>query len=386
MIKRTVEEKVISYARQYPVVTITGPRQSGKTTLCKKLFKSLKYLSLENLTTRQYAQDDPVGFLAECTKTGAIIDEIQRAPDLPSYIQGAVDQEKRNGLFVLTGSQNFELMTSVSQSLAGRTALVTLLPFSYNELYKNKSADIFEMLYQGFYPRIFDQKLNPTEAMSFYVSTYLERDIRTILNVKDLSTFEVFLKLCAARNGQILNFSAIANDCGINHNTAKQWISVLEASHIIYLLKPHYKNFNKRLIKAPKLYFLDVGLAAYLLEIENSKHFTNHPLRGALFEAFVVSELLKKRFNSGKKSNLYYFRDNIGNEVDVIADKGTIQIPIEIKSGKTINEGYFKGIEYYYRLNKSADNNGLLVYGGEEKQKRTKYRVIPYKSIHQIEI
>ena len=386
MIKRSVTEKVISLSGQYPVVTITGPRQSGKTTLCKNLFKDKAYFSLENLNTRQYAQSDPVGFLNECVIHGAVIDEIQRVPDLLSYIQGIVDNKKQNGLFILTGSQNFQLMSGISQSLAGRTALVTLLPFSYEEVYKNKRIDIPQLLYKGFYPRIFDQNLNPYDALSFYVSTYLERDVRSILEVRNLNTFEIFLKLCSARTGQILNLSSLGNDCGLAHNTVKQWINVLETSHIIFLLRPHFKNFSKRLIKSPKLYFTDVGLACYLLEIENQKQIQNHPLKGSLFETFVVAELLKKRFNAGKKGNLFYFRDNIGKEVDIIIDKGLEQIPVEVKSGQTIHSELFKNINYYYRLNRTSENKGILIYGGSEKQKRTLYQVVPYPHISDINL
>lgn len=386
MVKRSVTEKIISYAHQYPVVTITGPRQSGKTTLCKYLFKDKAYFSLEDLNTRQYAQSDPIGFLKECVTHGAVIDEIQRLPDLLSFIQGIVDDNQKNGLFILTGSQNFQLMSGISQSLAGRTALVTLLPFSYEEVYENKKIDIPQLLYKGFYPRIFDQNLNPTEALSFYVSTYIERDVRSILEVRNLNTFETFLKLCAARTGQILNLSSLGNDCGLNHNTVKQWINVLETSHVIFLLRPHFKNFSKRLIKSPKLYFIDVGLACYLLEIENQKQIQNHPLKGSLFETFVVAELLKKRFNSGKKSNLFYFRDNIGNEVNIIIDKGLEQIPIEVKSSQTIYPESFKNINYYYRLNLSSENKGILIYGGSEKQNRTNLKIVPYPNISNINL
>ncbi|MBU2634795.1 MAG: AAA family ATPase, partial [Nanoarchaeota archaeon] len=238
MIERRISPKILSYARQYPVVTITGPRQSGKTTLCKKLFPRLPYFSLESMDVRSYARDDPLGFLGECVKKGAIIDEIQRVPELTSYIQPIVDEKDKEGLFILTGSQNFQVMNTISQSLAGRTALATLMTFSLQEIYKNKMPSWEEVLYRGFYPRIHDKKLNPTQALSFYVSTYLERDIRELINVKDISKFEVFLKLCAAHTGQILNFSNLANDCGVTHNTARSWLSVLEASYIIFLLPP----------------------------------------------------------------------------------------------------------------------------------------------------
>jgi uncharacterized protein len=269
MIKRAISEKILHYARQYPVVTITGPRQSGKTTICKALFPKRKYFSLENIDTRNYAKNDPRSFLAGCHKEGAVIDEIQRVPELVSYIQEIVDTKDKPGHFILTGSQNFHLLDTVSQSLAGRTALAVLLPFSYAEIYSGKEIPIDKVLYTGFYPRIHDKKLNPTEALSFYVSTYLERDIRSLINVTDLAKFEKFVKLCAGRVAQIVNLSSLANDCGISHVTAKSWLSVLEASYIIFFVRPHHANFGKRLIKSPKLYFTDCGLASYLLDIQD---------------------------------------------------------------------------------------------------------------------
>jgi predicted AAA+ superfamily ATPase len=381
MIQRDIQRKILAYARQYPVVTITGPRQSGKTTLCKMLFPNKKYFSLEDIDTRNYARSDPRSFLEECVQTGAVLDEIQRVPELLSYIQTLVDEKNKEGLFILTGSQNFELLHTINQTLAGRTALAVLLPFSYNEIYSRGVGELDKLLYKGFYPRIHDKKLNPSEALSFYVSTYLERDIRSLINVKDLSKFEIFLKLCASRTGQILNVSSIANDCGINHNTAKSWLSVLEASFIISLVKPHYKNFRKRLVKSSKLYFVDVGLAAYLLDIDSPLHMANHPLRGSLFETFIVMEILKERLNSGKKSNLYYFRDNIGNEIDLILDYGNYVIPIEIKLGKTINSDFLKGLNYYYKLNPSIKGKGYLIYGGDDKQFRGNVNIIGYKKL-----
>lgn len=382
MIERAVKPKILSYSRQFPVVTITGPRQSGKTTLCKMVFPQKKYLSLEDLDVRNYARKDPRSFLEEVLEKGAIIDEIQRVPELLSYIQTIADRENREGLFILTGSQNFELLHSLSQTLAGRTALVTLLPFSYGEI-RNKigKATLDELLYTGFYPRIYDKKLNPTEALSFYTNTYLERDVRSLINIKDLSKFELFLKLCASKTGQILNISSLGNDCGINHNTAKSWVSALEASYIINLVRPHYKNFRKRLVKSPKLYFVDVGLAAYLLDIQDAKHIAAHPLKGALFETFAVSEILKARFNKGKQGNLYYFRDNIGNEVDLILDYGAEVRPVEIKLGKTINDDFFKGLTYYRKLNTKNSRKASVIYGGEESSSRDKVNIISYKDI-----
>lgn len=386
MIKRAIQSKILYYARKFPVVTITGPRQSGKTTLCKKIFPDKKYISLEDLDARNVARTDPRSFLEKALKKGAVLDEVQRVPELLSYIQTIVDEENREGLFILTGSQNFQLLHSITQSLAGRTALATLLPFSYNEIYKkNSKITLDTLLYKGFYPRIYDKRLNPTEALSFYISTYLERDVRSLVSIKDLSKFETFLKLCASKTGQILNISSLGNDCGINHNTAKSWLSVLEASYIIHLVRPYYKNFKKRLIKSPKLYFVDVGLAAYLLDIHNTKHMVNHPLKGMLFETFVVSEILKSRFNKGKRSNLYYFRDNIGNEVDLILDYGIETKPVEIKLGKTINNDFFKGLRYYMKLNPKNKTRGCLVYGGSESSSRQHFDIIGYKAISTIQ-
>lgn len=381
MIKRTLSAKLESYARHYPVVTVTGPRQSGKTTLCRALFSSKRYFSLESLDNRKYAHSDPRSFLRECVKRGAVIDEIQRVPELLSYIQGVVDEKDTAGLFILTGSQNFQLLNKISQSLAGRTALAVLLPFSYSEVYKHSIVDIGKLIFTGFYPRIHDKKLNPREALSFYVSTYLERDIRELINVKDLSKFEIFLKLCAARVGQLVNLSSLANDCGINHNTAKSWLSVLEASYVIFFVRPHHANFGKRLVKSPKLYFSDVGLAAHLLDIQNSHHVDNHPLKGCLFENFVVSELLKERFNRGLGNNLYFFRDNVGNEVDILLDYGTKVQPIEIKLGETINEDFFKGLRYYKKISLRVAADPVLIYGGADDQLRGDYRVISYRNI-----
>jgi uncharacterized protein len=366
MIKRTISEKILHYARQYPVITITGPRQSGKTTLCKALFPKRQYFSLENIDTRNYAKNDPRAFLAECHKDGAIIDEIQRVPELVSYIQEIVDTKDKPGHFILTGSQNFHLLNTVSQSLAGRTALAVLLPFSYAEIYSDKAKPVDKVLFTGFYPRIHDKKL--------------ERDIRALINVKDLAKFEKFIKLCAGRVAQIVNLSNLANDCGINHNTAKSWLSVLEASYIIFLVRPHHTNFGKRLIKAPKLYFTDCGLASYLLDIQDAKHIAQHPLKGSLFENFVVAELLKARTNQGKNSNIYFFRDNVGNEVDALLENGTSIKPVEVKLGSTINEDYFKGLRYYQKLNKKNAEKAALIYGGTLDQHRQTANVFSYRN------
>ncbi len=381
MVERELTPKLRSYAKQFPVITLTGPRQSGKTTLCRHIFGKHRYFSLENLDVRRKAMDDPRAFLEDCLPQGAILDEIQRAPELPSYIQEMVDRWDKSGVFILTGSQNFQVFDAVSQSLAGRTALATLLPFSLSEAYPKTPPSLDTILFKGFYPRIHDKKLNPTEALAFYISTYLERDMRRLVNIKDLNTFEIFLKLVASRTGQILNMSALANDCGVSHNTIRSWLSVLEASYIIHFVYPHHKNFRKRLIKSPKVYFVDVGLASYLLDITEASHVAHHPLRGALFETLIVSEVLKARCHAGQKPNLYYFRDNVGNEVDLVLDDGLDVVVMEIKSGKTFSPDYLKGIQYYKKLNAKHIKKALVVYGGTERFKYLNVDVIGMKDI-----
>ena len=311
-----------------------------------------------------------------------MIDEIQRVPDLLSYIQTIVDENRKEGLFIITGSQQFELMEKIPQSLAGRTALIHLLPFSLDEAYEKKASlpSLEKVLYTGFYPRIFDKKLDPTEAMLFYVNTYVERDLRLLINIQDLPKFEIFLKLCAGRTGQILNLTSLGNDTGVNHTTVKRWISVLEASYIVKLLRPFYKNFNKRLVKSPKLYFLDSGLASFLLDIQNETQMASHPLKGALFESFVVSELLKQRFNAGLTDNLYYFRDNTGNEIDVICDHGQELTPIEIKSGKTVTSDFFKSLRFFSKLAGNI-NRSCLVYGGDAAYNREGVEIVGWREM-----
>jgi len=380
MVEREVSAKVLEYAAQYPVVTITGPRQSGKTTLCRMLFPDRPYVSLEAPEERAFAMQDPKGFL-ERFGSGVVIDEVQRVPELLSYIQVFSDQKRQTGAFILTGSQNLLLLDKISQSLAGRTALVTLLPFSMNEAYRKRPpATLEELLYTGFYPRIFDRKLNPSEASSFYVSTYVERDLRQVLNVRDLGQFEVFLKLCAGRTGQLLNLSALGADAGISHNTARQWLSILEASYMVKLLRPFYRNLGKRLVKAPKLYFLDPGVAAYLLSIRERTQLESHPLKGALFESFVVSELLKQRFNRGQSDNLYFFRDSKGLEVDVVLDFGQAIEQVEIKSGKTLNAEFFAPLKKLAALHGSV-RKSYLVYGGGETLRREAVQVIGWRDV-----
>lgn len=381
MIPRILAPHLERLSGQYPVVTVTGPRQSGKTTLVRSVFAGREYVTLEAPEVRRFASTDPRRFLAQFPD-GAILDEVQRVPELFSYIQGLVDDSGRPGLFILTGSAQFELLESITQSLAGRTAMVRLLPFSMPELGAAAVAlPLDEWLYRGAYPRIHDRDLDPTEALSFYVSTYVERDVRQLLNIRDLTTFDRFLRLCAARTGQVLNLSNLGNDCGINHNTAQSWISILEASYLIHRVAPHFANPSKRQIKAPKIYFCDVGLAAYLLGITSPAQVAAHPLRGALFETFVVSELLKQRYNAVRQSNLYYFRDRTGNEVDLVIDQGSKVTPVEIKSGATFADDMLKGLRYYQNLVGERAQNPTLFYGGSSSHDTASGHVRSYRDL-----
>lgn len=376
MITRTLQPYLLALASQYPVVTVTGPRQSGKTTLCRAAFPDKPYANLESPDTRQFAIGDPRAFLAQFPD-GAILDEIQRAPELLSYLQVLVDADSRSGLFILTGSQQFEMMTTISQSLAGRTALLKLLPFSVEELAATvPGLSVDRLLVSGFYPRIHDKGLNPTQALGDYLETYVERDLRQLINIKDLGLFEKFVRLCAGRAGQLLNMQEIGNEAGVSHTTARAWITLLEASYIIHLLRPWYGNISKRLVKMPKLYFYDVGLASYLLGIEHVGHIARHPLRGALFENLAVMEALKYRYHRGRRSNLNFYRDAKGHEVDLVISHGPELLPIEIKSGTTITEDYFKGLRYFGREFPTAPA-GALIYGGNDYQERSEATVCP---------
>ena len=378
MIKRNVERELSSLAKQYPVLLITGPRQSGKTTLCQKAFSKKAYVSLEAPESREYAVNDPKGFLRQYPN-GAIIDEVQRAPELASYIQGIVDKNKTNGQFVLTGSQNFQILNTINQSLAGRSAIIDLLPFSISEIYAVvRKMSLDDLLLNGFYPRIYDQELNPTQAMSFYFRNYVERDIRDLLKIKDLMMFEKFVRLCAGRVGQILNLTNLGNEVGISHTMAKEWLSVLQASYIVFLLPPYYRNFNKRLIKSPKLYFYDVGLASYLLNIEKASQMKRDPLRGYLFENLVVMEILKKRYEKVSSNNLYFYRESNGNEIDLVLPRGDELVAIEIKAAQTINQDFFKGFLRFTKTYPEEKLDKVLVYAGEETQKRSGVKIYPF--------
>lgn len=379
MIRRTAAKTLKLLSKEYPVVAITGPRQSGKTTLARHVFARKPYISLEDPDVREFANEDPRGFLSRYPD-GAILDEVQHCPSLFSYIQSIVDKDKRTGLFILTGSQQFGMLSGISQSLAGRVGFVQLLPFSIAELTEFVDG-VDDLLFKGFYPPIYDRSLMPSRWYANYVLTYVERDVRQMINVRDLSAFQRFLRLCAARTGQLLNLSGMANDCGITHNTAKAWISILEASYILFLLKPHHRNFNKRLVKTPKIYFYDTGLAAWLLGIQDDDQLSIHPMRSALFETLVVSELHKGRFNRGLTSNLYFWRDNSGIEVDVVAEQGKLLVPIEIKSGQTITADYFTGLKRWLSVAGKTADMPRLVYGGDERHTRSGVEVISWRAI-----
>ena len=384
MFNRTITPTLISLAAEFPVVTITGPRQSGKTTLCRATFPDKPYINLEQPETRRFALEDPRGFLAT-VPDGAILDEIQRTPELLSYIQVIVDEGQTAGQFILTGSQQFEIMNTVNQSLAGRTALLKLLPLSIEELtLAGVPFSSNHLILNGFYPRIHNQKLNPTRVLGDYFETYVERDIRQLVSIKNLGTFEKFVRLCAGRVGQILNLHSLGNDVGISHSTAREWLTLLEASYIVFQLRPWHSNISKRLVKSPKLYFYDVGLASYLLGLETELHVTRDPLRGNLFENMAIVEALKYRSNRGRKSNLCFYRDSNGNEVDLLLEVGPERFPIEIKSGETIVPDFFKGLTAFAKVSHPLTLGAGLVYGGSEQQNRTQAQVWPVLRIHEM--
>lgn len=381
MIKRNISDHLLNLSQKYPVITITGPRQSGKTTLARAMFDQKEYLNLEMPDIREFARSDPRGFLRRIPD-GAVIDEIQRVPELSSYIQGIVDDVRVNGMFILTGSQQFEVTNSISQSLAGRTALLKLLPFSIDELRKNsESLPLNELIYRGFYPRIYDHNLDPTQAMADYFETYVERDLRQLIQIKNLSLFEKFVRLCAGRIGQLLNLNNLANDVGVSHTTIRDWITILEASYIIFLLEPFSINIRKRLVKSPKLYFYDVGLASYLLGIEKISHVETHPLKGNLFENMVLMEVLKYRFNQGKRNNLNFYRDSHNNEVDLIYNIGRHVIPIEIKAAETVASDFFKGIAAFEKSISVLPHGKIIVYGGDHQETRKDTKIVPFYEI-----
>jgi predicted AAA+ superfamily ATPase len=370
MINRIASGKITKLAKKFKAIAVTGPRQSGKTTLVKELFKHKPYVSLENPDTWRFAIEDPRGFLSQYSK-GAIFDEVQRTPEIFSYLQEILDTHKAPGQFILTGSNNFLLQQNIAQSLAGRVAFLNLLPFSIAELYSKGQSmpDEGSIMLNGLYPPIYDQHIPPQDWYPNYIRTYVDRDVRQIKNITDLIIFERFMRLLAGRTGQELNLTSLGVEAGVDTKTIQSWVGILESSFIIYLLKPHYRNFNKTIVKRPKIYFYDTGLVCSLLGITTELQLTNHPLRGSLFECLVVTELVKKRTNAGEAVNLFYWRDKTGHEIDVIIDEGDKLIPIEIKAGKTINTDFFKNILYWNSLSGMA--KGYLIYTGDEEQKRS---------------
>lgn len=338
----------------------------------------MKYVNLEDLDLRTLATEDPRGFLATYPSP-LIVDEIQRAPSLVSYIQSRVDEVRSSGQYILTGSQNFEIKDTVSQSLAGRAAMVELLPFSYGEVYKDKRVAIKDVLYKGFYPRIHDKKLNPTQALAFYTATYLERDIKQLIQLRELSSYEKFLKLCATHVGQLINYSEFSSHCGVDQKTIKNWFSVLQASYIVFLLQPYFNNRTKRLVKSPKLYFYDVGLATYLLGIQKAEQVLQHPLQGALFENFVVAELVKNRKNNILSNDLFFYRDHAQNEIDVVIEKPTGCDLIEIKSSQTFHPEFVKGFKSF--PDAQTRTHRLVVYGGRDILKYAENKILPYHGV-----
>ena len=396
MIKRTLETYLLRDARHYPVLTLTGPRQSGKTTLARASFASHRYVSLEQVDQRRFAREDPLGFLAQFNGP-VIIDEVQHVPDLLSYIQGAVDQDPSPGRFILTGSHNFLLMSRVSQTLAGRCGILNLMPFSRAELEGQEQPEpdppaalfgnrttrlhLWQTLRTGFYPRIHDRRIPPEVWLPDYVQTYIERDVRSLSNIGDLEAFDRFLALCAGRAAQLLNYSGLASDCGISVDTARRWISVLKTSFIVFLLPPHHRNFNKRVVKSPKLYFYDTGLLCQLLGIREAAQIVSHPLRGAIFENHVVAEVAKAYLHHRRTPPLFFWRDRTGHEVDLLIEEADLLYPVEIKSGNTMSPDMLDGLLWWTRLAGSPPDAGTLVYGGDDAFTRNNIPVRPWFAV-----
>lgn len=389
MIPRKLVPKLLDLAGFYPVVVVTGPRQAGKTTLCRAAFPGKAYVSLESLDTREYAQSDPRGFLAEY-RDGAIIDEIQQVPSLVSYLQTEVDEHQTPGRYILTGSQHFGISQAISQSLAGRCGMLVLLAPDWEELRQFPAVpdDLYTLLWQGSYPRIYDRNIPAQQWLADYTATYVERDVRQVVNVGDLMAFSGFLKLCAGRTAQEINLSALGGDAGVSHNTARAWLSILETSYLIHRLPAWHGNIRKQVVKAPKLHFLDSGLVCYLLNIREPEQLRHHPLRGAIFESWVVSELYKAQAHRGEQPNLYHYRESRGMELDVLMNLGDRLCAIEIKSAATVAADFFRHFESFAErvrhtgLPSRIEN--VVVYGGEASQQRSTARLIAWRDVGEI--
>lgn len=381
MLPRTAEKLLPEYAKDFPVVAVTGPRQSGKTTLVRKVFTDKPYVNLEDLDQYQFAIEDPRGFLGQF-KDGAILDEVQRCPGLFNYLQGVVDEDGRNGLYILTGSSQFQLNREISQSLAGRVGNLSLLPFSIAELKAAKrfNPSIDHNLFHGFYPRILAQGSTPRRWLNAYIETYIEKDVRQLMEIRNRDSFLRFVSLCAGNTGSLLNLSRIATDCSVTVPTATSWLSVLKASYICFTLQPHASNFRKRIVKTPKLYFHDVGLACRLLGIQEESQLKTHPLRGSLFENMIVADILKTRYNQGLDPQLYFWRDNTGLEIDLLIERGQQLQPVEIKSGETFIFSWLENLNKWASLAKDRITHPTLCYGGEWSGTRSGVQV---RSWHQ---
>jgi len=369
-------------ADEFRVVAIVGPRQAGKTTLARTVFGDRPYVSLEDPDDLRFAREDPRRFLGQFPD-GAVLDEAQRCPEIFSYLQGVVDARRGPGQFILTGSQHFGLLATIGQSLAGRVGFLRLLPFSYPELRDGRIApdSLDDLLIRGGYPPVYDLAASPARWYNAYLATYIERDVRQMVNVRDLAAFQLFVRLCAGSIGQLLNLARLGSDAGIDQKTARAWLGILEASFIAFRLLPHHRNFRKRLVKAPKLYFHDTGLAARLIGLEPPGQLAAHPMRGALFENWVVAELLKGRGARGKEDNLFFWRDHVGHEIDVLVDHGTSLQPVEIKAGSTVASDWFDGLSRWMALAGRAGRDPALVYGGDRAQDRGPARVLPWREI-----
>lgn len=377
-------------ADQYPALTVTGPRQSGKTTLCRSVFPDHGYLNLEPLDQREFAREDPRGLLAEYPD-GLILDEIQHVPELLGYIQESVDEDDTPGRFALTGSQHFTLSESIGQSLAGRTAVLQLLPLSIDEYegFDIPLDNLFEVLFAGGYPRIHDRRIAPERWLADYVSTYVERDVRQIANVSDLGAFTTFLRLCAAHTAQEVNLTALGADAGVSHNTAKAWLSILETSFLVMRCPAWHRNIRKQLVKRPKLHFLDSGLACHLLGIRSAEELRHHPLRGAIFESWVASEIYKYHTHRGRRPTLFHYRESRGTEIDILLQSGTSLIACEAKSGATMQSDFLTHLRAFReRVDALTPRSNLemrLVYGGDRGQRRSDIDCLGWRQIHQAE-
>jgi uncharacterized protein len=381
-LKRAIKKPIQNMLLKYPVIAVTGPRQSGKTTMLKTEFPDYRYVNLENPDMRAFAESDPNSFLVEYDKF-VVFDEVQRVPHLFSYIQSVVDESGIMGQYILSGSQNFHLMESITQSLAGRVAIFKLFPFDYNEM---KSADwlneddfLFNLV-KGFYPAIYHRDIPSKTFYANYVKTYIQRDVTQLINIRNMRLFQNFLALCATRSGQLLNLNTLANECGISQPTAKAWLSALENSYIVFQLYPYYKNFSKRIVKTPKLYFYDTGLLCHLLKITNQTQLHTHDLKGSLFENMMIAEYIKQMSHANEEDDLWFWRDSSGNEVDFIIENPKGFRIVEFKASMTIMPKMFKGMEKFVKLSGWNDVNKTLVYAGNDKQNRAAGKVIPWKA------